>query len=194
MPTLKKIAKGDAFNVDQINQLIDELNRLNKISTGGGISYSNNSSGLKFWLKDDPDVLLGVIVASGDCTAPDGSPSTAVTLTALAKYYVETAYVSNDETDACSALLKVTKYPNTDSRWRSVLATNISEHDLGSHNTPVGTWVLLRRQYDNGSPPTERFFFEHTEESVGQYLGMVKQVVAQGQVGYDFVFASADLT
>lgn len=49
MKQLKRIRKGDEFNPDQVNQLIDAIEELRKVKYAGGLESKWTSTGLKVW-------------------------------------------------------------------------------------------------------------------------------------------------
>lgn len=73
MRQLKRIRKGQGFNPDQINQLIDAVEELRKIQFAGGLESKWTATGLKVWSKARSGAASLVIEGQITSATPAGS-------------------------------------------------------------------------------------------------------------------------
>ena len=132
------------------NQAADELERLGNFQVTPPLELTDGPSGRRLTLRVVPDRLYWGII---QCTGPLGTESDYPDN----RYWVALGYVSNTQTDATTAKVKVTAYPPGDPRRQVVTATNFFENNDATHFARPNTVVRVWAEYDSGSPAQLRW-------------------------------------
>ena len=146
---VRRVKKGDTVKADDINVIIDEINRLGKITAGSGIGFRSTANGLQFWGTNRDDSWLGTVVTAGPSGEADYTDS---------RYWVSRSYVANTESDSGTHKITVTKETSGTTYYQIVTVTNLAELLTGTHSLAANTVVEVVGVPDIGSPPTTRYY------------------------------------
>ncbi len=132
--------------------------------------------------------FIGVVTNSGPSTSSSSSSSSDYN---DERYWIKRQYISNTASSNTEAIT-TTDMPSPFDQW--VTATNFYEVKTHTHQVDIGTPVLVWNELTTqASPPVIKYYFAAPPVFVGQYIGMVRQVVADNRDGYDYVRYTAPI-